>query len=67
MSRAQGIRGFFASQTCTSRIQIVCDLNHRNLTGKMLPCLGTRGLRAKQVRRYGKPPGIASSVIGHPP
>ena len=54
MSRAQGIRGFFASQTCIPRIM-----------GKMLPNLGTHGLRAEEVRRYGKPPRIALSAIGH--
>jgi hypothetical protein len=54
MSRAQWIRGFFASQTCIPRI-----------TGKMLPNLGMHGLRAEEVRRYGKPPGMALSAIGH--
>ncbi len=48
-------RGFFASQTCIPRI-----------IGKMLPSLGTHGLRAEEVRRYGKPPRIALSAIGHP-
>ena len=52
MSRAQGIRGFFASQTCIPRI-----------TGKMLPNLGTHGLRAEEVRRCGKPLRIALSAI----
>ncbi len=44
MSRAQGIRGFFASQTCIPRI-----------AGKMLPNLGTHGLCCEEVRRYGHP------------
>ena len=38
MSRAQGIRGIFASQTCTPGI-----------VGKLLPELGTHGLRWKGV------------------
>jgi len=54
MSRAQGIRGFFASQTRIPQI-----------TDKMLRNLGTHGLRAEEVRRYGKPLGIALSAIGH--
>ena len=54
MSRAQGIQGFFASQICVPRI-----------TGKMLPNLGAHGLRTEEVRRYGKPPHIALSAIGH--
>ena len=56
MSRSQGIRGFFASQTCIPRI-----------TGKMLPNLGTNGLRAEEVRWYGKPFRIALSAIGYQP
>jgi hypothetical protein len=56
MSRAQAIRGFFASQTCIPRI-----------TGKMLPNLSTHGLCCEEVRRYGKPPRIALSAIGHQP
>gem|GEM_PF-3277737 len=54
MSRAQGIRGSFASQTCIPRI-----------TGKMLPNLGMHGLCYEEVRLYGKPPRIALSAIGY--
>ncbi len=51
MSRAQGIRGFFAWQTCTPHIQIACDLNQRKRTGYLPPELRTHGLRCEEVRR----------------
>lgn len=64
MSRAHGIRGLFASQTCVPWIQIASDLNHWKQASKMLPKLGTHGLRAEEVRRYGKTFRIALSGFG---
>ena len=54
MSHAQGIRGFFAWQTCTPRIP-----------GNLLPELGMHGLRCEEVRRFDKPPRIALIAIEH--
>ena len=54
MSRAQGIRGFFAWQTCNPR-----------MTGKMLPNLGAHELYCEEICRYGKPFRIALSAIGY--
>ncbi len=61
MSRAQGIRGFPATQTCTPGI-----------TGNLMPELGTHGLRCEQVRpgiRFTgcKPPRTALIAIEHQP
>ena len=67
MSRAQGIRGCSASQTCTPYIQIACDLNQRQLTGNLLPERGTYGLCREEVCRIDKPPRTALIASGHPP
>jgi hypothetical protein len=56
MSRAQGVRGFFAPQTCTPRI-----------TGGFVPELGALGLRCEKARRYGASPRTALIAIGHQP
>ena len=66
MSRAQGVRGFHATQTGTPRIQIACDLN-RKQTGKEMPDLGARGLRGEKERRYGAASRTALIAIGHQP
>ena len=67
MSRAQGIRGFLTTQTCTPHIQIACNLNQRKLTGNVLPERGTQGLRCEEVRRFGEPPRKALIAIEHQP
>jgi hypothetical protein len=54
MSRAQGIRRFSGSQTCTPR-----------LPGNLMPELETHGLHCEQVRRFGKPSRTA--LIEHQP
>jgi hypothetical protein len=56
MSRALGVRGFSATQTCTSRI-----------AGIFVPELGALGLRREKTRRYGAPPRTALIAIGHQP
>ena len=67
MSRAQGIRGFSATQTCTPGIQTTWDLNQRKLTSYLEPDLGTHGLRCEKVRLFGKPPRTALIAIEHQP
>ena len=54
MSRTQGIRRFFAWQTC-----------HPRITGKMLPNPGAHGLYCEEIRRYGKPFRVALCAIGN--
>ncbi len=67
MSRAQGIWGFSATQTCNPGIQTSWDLHQRKLTGYLNPELGTHGLRCEQVRLFGKPPRTALFAIEHQP
>ena len=66
MSRARGIRGFFATQTCATSIRKACRPKHQ--TGKLPPELGTNALRCQTVRHPvwlngGKPPAIALTAI----
>ena len=56
MSRAQGIRGFPATQTCTPLI-----------TGGFMPEQGALGLRCEKERRYGAASRTALIAIGHQP
>lgn len=56
MSRAQGIRGFSATQTCTPGIPDYLE-----------PDLGMHGLRCEKVRLFGKPPRTALIAIEHLP
>lgn len=56
MSRAQGIRGFRATQTLTTRVP-----RHGSLK------FGTHGLRGGSVRCDGEPPRIALFEFVHQP
>lgn len=72
MSRAQQIRGFLASQTLTSHIQIAGDLKQRKLAGDLMPELGTLGVRCEEVRSGirltgGELPRTVLIAFGHQP
>jgi hypothetical protein len=52
-------------QTCTTTIQIACELKQRNRTNKLLPYLGAHGLCDESIRHSGEPPRIALLEFGH--